>query len=437
MRKVRIPRFSILLTLAVAATALVLSAVGDAADEPAKPKSKEPAAPAETPAGEEKKEVEVDLFAPPADDASSQEVILFLKRLARLQPEEQSQEGFAAHFNKFDGALTNVLARTLDDETISSASNLRYQVLAVLDRLGDETAAKRREEFVASLVKDDRPPIAKLGRQIGFMERMEQLPTQENADRQKLIDDLVAFMQEGELEGPQVGLAMQTAGILEQVSPELAVAAYNVFAKHIEAAQKPEFAPYAKAMYGSARRLSLPGHPIEIAGKTVDGADFNITDYKGKVVLVDFWATWCGPCLQELPNVLDNYEKYHEKGFEVVGISLDENAETLKTFLEENKLPWATLYDKEQEKQGFENAIAEHYGITGIPTVILVNQEGNVVSLEARGERLGELLAELLGPPLEKKPEDKPAGDEKPAEEKPAAAKTPGLKIPTKQPLGK
>lgn len=430
MRTVRYPQLSTLLTALVAVAALVLSAVGDAADETQPPKSDDPAAKADDAPAEEEK----DPYALPAEDASNEAILLFMKRLARMQPKEQSPEGFTTHLNKLDEAFGQLLTRMLEDDLAAQASNLRYQILSVLGQIGDETAGKRRDEFVASLVKDERPAIAKLGRQIGFVERIQALPSVEDAERQQLVDDIVAYMQEGEIEGLHVGLAMQTARTLEQVAPEMAVSAYNVFAKHIEASGNPELAAIAPALYGSARRLELPGHPIEIAGKTIDGKDFDIKDLKGKVVLVDFWATWCGPCIAEMPNVLDNYEKYHDKGFEVVGISLDDNPEALQAFIDENNIPWATLFEEDETKRGFENPIAQHYGITGIPTVILVNQEGNVVSLEARDDTLDELLAELLGPPLEK-----PAPEEAPApEEKPAATKKPGgLKIPTKQPLGK
>jgi hypothetical protein len=91
--------------------------------------------------------------------------------------------------------------------------------------------------------------------------------------------------------------------------------------------------------------------------------------------------------MEEMPNVLDNYEKYHEKGFEVVGISLDDSTENVSAFLETNKIPWVTLIDEDETKRGFDNPLARHYGVNGIPQVILVDQEGKVVSLEARRTR--------------------------------------------------
>ncbi|MBL8850724.1 MAG: redoxin domain-containing protein [Planctomycetaceae bacterium] len=410
MVKVRFPRLSTLLTAMVGAVALALSAAGDAADEPAQPD----AAPAETPAEET-----VDPYAPPAEDASEQEVTMFMRRLARMQPDDLTQEGFAVHFNKVDGLLEQLIARKIDTGNLQIAGSLRFQVLSLLEQIGDETAGKRKEEFLAALGKDERPEMVDLGRRFAFVARIEQLGDLEEPGRQQLIDDVASYMQESsEITGSHVGLAMQVASSLEEVSVEQAIAAYNLFAKYVEASKDEQVAAIAEAMRGSARRLDLPGNVIEVAGTTFAGEEFNISQYKGKVVLVDFWATWCGPCIQEIPNVLDNYEKYHGKGFEVVGVNLDDNPEALESFLKENELPWVQLFEKDEEKRAQGNAIANYYGISSIPTMILVDQEGKVVSLEARDERLDELLAELLGPP-----------------EEPPAAEQPTSKVPTKQPL--
>ena len=128
-------------------------------------------------------------------------------------------------------------------------------------------------------------------------------------------------------------------------------------------------------------------------------------------VVVDFWATWCGPCRAELPNVKEQYELYHDKGFEVVGISLDEDRAALEEFLTEEKLPWIQLH--QNDGSGWKNENAARYAIQGIPACFLIDQEGKVVSLECRGEVLPEMLAKLLGP-VEKQAEATEAPEEKP-----------------------
>jgi len=140
----------------------------------------------------------------------------------------------------------------------------------------------------------------------------------------------------------------------------------------------------------------LIGKPLEITGTLVDGKKFDWSAYRGKVVLVDFWATWCPPCLRELPNVRQTYETFHDRGFDVVGISLDSDRDELEEFLAIEKLPWPTVFDAAAEKSG-EKSLASRYGIDSIPALFLVNKEGHVVSTNARGEALPRLVAELLG----------------------------------------
>ena len=139
-----------------------------------------------------------------------------------------------------------------------------------------------------------------------------------------------------------------------------------------------------KMKNGAVRRARLlSGDRVKISGKTLDGAPFDINQYKGKVVVVDFWATWCGPCRAELPNLKAVYDKYHGRGLEVVGVSLDENRDDLAKFIKEKDLPWKILVNTEPHHTGFDNPIADQYGISGIPAVFLMNRDGKVVSLAA------------------------------------------------------
>ena len=113
------------------------------------------------------------------------------------------------------------------------------------------------------------------------------------------------------------------------------------------------------------------------------------------IVIVDFWATWCPPCLAEIPNVQKLYEKYHAAGFEVLGYSVDRDLEALEKFEEERKLPWKTASRKlsTDAEKDYVN-LSDYYGVESIPTMILVGKDGKVISTEARGAELKRLLEE-------------------------------------------
>lgn len=153
----------------------------------------------------------------------------------------------------------------------------------------------------------------------------------------------------------------------------------------------------AKSLEGKRRFRNLVGNEMIVEGVYDDGEEIDWNAYRGKVVLVDFWATWCGPCVAEIPNVLKLYEKYHDAGFDVIGYSLDSDLEALDKFEKERKLPWRTgvrkLSMEANEKNGKSYAnLTEYYGIDAIPTMILVDRDGKAIDVRARGARLEELL---------------------------------------------
>ncbi len=148
---------------------------------------------------------------------------------------------------------------------------------------------------------------------------------------------------------------------------------------------------------GALKRVSLVGQPFSVEGTLVDGTPFDWSQYKGKYVLVDFWATWCRPCLAEFPNIKANYEKYKSKGFEVVAINLDDDLGAVKQFLEQGGPHWPSVVDP--KATGFKNPLAVRCGVSAIPFILLVGPDGTVINIHVRGPKLGERLAELLGEP--------------------------------------
>ena len=140
-----------------------------------------------------------------------------------------------------------------------------------------------------------------------------------------------------------------------------------------------------KAMADANKKLKrMENKPFALTGTTVDGKPFSTADYKGKVVLVDFWATWCGPCKAELPNVQAAYAKYHGQGLEIVGVSNDYSADKLNAFIQQQNMPWPELYNDDAGGNHEWNPITTGYGIMGIPHMFVIDRNGVLVSADAR-----------------------------------------------------
>jgi thiol-disulfide isomerase/thioredoxin len=148
-----------------------------------------------------------------------------------------------------------------------------------------------------------------------------------------------------------------------------------------------------KAAETIQRSLEVGATFPDFTEKDLNGKPLSIASYKGKVILIDFWATWCGPCRGEIPNVVATYQQYHGKGFEVIGISLDQDRQKLLDYTRQQKMTWAQYFDG----QGWGNKLAAKYGIESIPATFLLDGNGKIIGRDLRGDDLTQAVAKALG----------------------------------------
>ena len=146
------------------------------------------------------------------------------------------------------------------------------------------------------------------------------------------------------------------------------------------------------------RADDVTSKPLDLKFTAVDGEKIDLAKMRGKVVLLDFWATWCPPCRAEVPDVVATYKKFHDQGFEVIGISLDHDKDAMLGFTQEHGMVWPQYFDG----QGWDNAISSGFGIDEIPAMLLIGKDGKVVKPEGSGDLAGEIEKQLAKPSAKK-----------------------------------
>jgi peroxiredoxin len=143
----------------------------------------------------------------------------------------------------------------------------------------------------------------------------------------------------------------------------------------------------------ASTRLLGTGKPAPaFTQNDVNGKPLQLASLQGKIVLLDFWASWCSPCRAENPNMLKQYKIYKDKGFEILSVSLDSDKKAWMQAIEKDGLPWLHVSDL----KGWNNEVGRLYGVRGVPACFLIDEKGNIIATDVRGEKLNSKLAEIF-----------------------------------------
>jgi thiol-disulfide isomerase/thioredoxin len=156
--------------------------------------------------------------------------------------------------------------------------------------------------------------------------------------------------------------------------------------------KEPQIAAQIKTTIEQERSFMVGGTPPDFTQKAPDGSEISLSDLRGKVVLIDFWASWCGPCRRENPNVVRLYEKYREKGFEIIGVSLDRSRDRWLQAIDQDGLGWLHVSDLKH----WQNEVAQLYNVSSIPKTYLLDAEGKIIGKNLRGQQLANKLSEIF-----------------------------------------
>jgi len=276
----------------------------------------------------------------------------------------------AAEFNHIKDKLKLMMGSTPPDKIYDDSRNI---LEAFIGKYPDS-----REAAQARLI------LAQLGMQLGEDEEaikyMEAFLASKFADEDQAVKNQVQYM---------MGLSYINIERFEEarkVLGSIAGGAANI---------NPRLKSAAKMQLGrieTLKKLQIGMPALDFEAEKFGGGKLRLKDFRGKVVLLDFWATWCAPCRREIPNVKKVYGEFHDRGFEIIGISLDREKEKLEEYIKSNEISWPQVFDG----NAWDNRVGRLYAVVSIPSTFLLDREGKIRYRNLRGEELRAAVEELV-----------------------------------------
>jgi len=275
-------------------------------------------------------------------------------------------------------------AESSSEEAAFHIDRLMYLITELRSAGEIEMAADSLRDVADIYLKTEDSNLVEVAKQLKINAQLISIPILPEDKQRQILKDLETRVKEAtpqEIKETHLATMRLLIQELEEAdNADLARTAYRSFATILSQTKDEELNQIVEY-------FTTMSQPIDLAGTTYDGKAFDADALRGKVVLVNFWATWCTPCLKKLPELEEVYNKYHDRGFEIVGVSLDENKSALDSYMSTKGMPWTVLHHP-----GGQHPLAIKYYVEAIPETLLVDQQGYIV---ARGLSVAELTDKL------------------------------------------
>jgi thiol-disulfide isomerase/thioredoxin len=336
-------------------------------------------------------------------NATADELNAFIQKLAKAKHEGGTEQEELARakvvLSTIRDAAERMLAAQPTDKQIILAERYRLMALDGLKELGDPDAAKQYALLLDLAMNDPRLEVAKFAWEAYLVKHLSVWTELDAEAKDAFAAKILERVQRPQISPLEVSIVDLVASNLDHIDDAFAVKLLEQAIPVFKASKSEDVraALDDSILEGLLRRMTLLGSEMEVFGDLLGGGQLDWKSYRGKVVLIDFSATWCEECMDELPKIQALYEQYKDKGFDVITVSADRTPEIAQQLVDDQGIKWATLFSPNEDERYLNNPMAKHYGVFGYPTMILVGKDGKVVNVMAYSHVLRQELPRLLG----------------------------------------